>query len=235
MENLNTQLIKATEDYLKSDKLKEVISKQAEDMINDVVKEAFRWSGNIRKQIEDVVKNELSINTKELGISGHNKFLTEVIGNKLKQHLRHDVESEINKTLEKMLSPIDKVVSIETLKEELFKSADKSSLGCGCDDRDYILENFDEDDIFTFIVEGPSESRYEWVTIYIDTKPNKSEYECQFSLTVHKNFTTFKERERDLKAKDKILNPYMEDIEDFIYAMFLNDSTIDYADAKSLA
>lgn len=235
MENLNQQLISATENYLNSDKLKEVIEKQAEEMVNDVVKDAFRWSGNLRKQIEDVVKNELSINIKELGISGHNKFITEIVQSKLHQFLRSDVEAEITKSLEKMLKPIEKVVSIKQLKEELFEASEKECVEYGDkDDMDYVLENYDEDDLYTFIVEHPGSDRYEWVTLYLDKEPNRELFECEFCLTVHKNYTTFKQRDREIRAKDKLMNPYKWDIENLIYQMFLAGSTINYEEAKAL-
>ena len=233
MENLNQQLVSATESYLKSDKLREVIEAQAEKMINDVVSESFRWSGNIRKQVEEVIKNELSINTKKLGIEGQNKFITEVVSKKLKQYVREDTEKLISEQLDNILKPIEKVVSMDTLVGKLLDAADTSEAMCGCDpDIDYIKENFDLSDFFTLIAEEPS-GNYDWVTLYFDKEPNKSSYECEFELTVHKQRTTFKVREREIKATDKIMNPFIWDIEDFIYCMFLNGSTIDYEDAKT--
>ena len=232
MENLNTQLIGATEEYLKSDKLQEVIATQAEKMINDVVADAFRWNGNVRKQIEEVIKNDLSINTKELGITGQNKFITEVVAKKLKQYVREDTEKLITEQLDNILKPIEKVVSIQKLKEKLFEAADTSEYSCGGDaDMDYVLEHTDEDDIFTFIAEEPS-GDYDWVTLYFDKEPNIPDYDCEFQLTVHKNMTSFKVKDREIKATDKIMNPHIWDIEDFIYCKFLNGSVIDYQDAK---
>ncbi|WP_108062657.1 hypothetical protein [Poseidonibacter lekithochrous] len=230
MENLNSQLVEATENYLKSDKLKEVIEAQAEKMVNEVVSEAFRWSGNVRKQVEEFAKNELSINTKELGIQGQNKFITEVVGKKLKQYIREDTEKLITKQLDDILKPIEKVVSIDTLKKKLFEAADTNDFGCG--DMDYVLENVDEDEIYTFIVEEPG-GMHEWVTLYFDKEPNKETYECEFELTVHKTNTSFKIKQREIKATDKVMNPYIWDIEDFVYCMFLNDSTINYEEAKA--
>lgn len=232
MENLNTQIVQATEEYLQSDKLKEYINSQAEKMVNDAVREAFSWSGNVKKQIDDVVKNQLSINIKELGIHGHNKFITEVVQDKLHQFLRSDVEVEITKTLNDMLEPIEKVVSIKKLKEKLFEASEKECVDECCDDMDYILENYDEDDLYTFIVKG--NSKYKWVDIYLDKEPNQSEYDCEFRLCVHENFTTFKQNDREIKAKDKLMNPYKWDIENFIYQMFLAGSTINYEEAKTL-
>jgi hypothetical protein len=232
MENLNTQIVQATEEYLQSDKLKEYIISQAEKMVNEAVKEAFSWSGNVKKQIDDVVKNQLSININDLGIHGHNKFITEVVQEKLHQFLRSDVEVEITKTLNDMLEPIEKVVSIQKLKEKLFEASEKECVDSCCDDMDYILENYDEDDLYTFIVEV--ESKYNWVNIYLDKEPNKSENDCEFKLCVHETFTTFKQDDREIKAKDKLMNPYKWDIEKFIYQMFLAGSTINYEEAKAL-
>lgn len=232
MENLNTQIVQATEEYLLSDKLKEYINSQAEKMVNEAVKEAFSWSGNVKKQIDDVIKNQLSINIEELGIHGHNKFITEVVQDKLHQFLRSDVEAEIIKTLNDMLEPVEKVVSIQKLKEKLFEASEKECVDGNCDDMDYILENYDEDDLYTFIVDV--ESKYKWVDIYLDKEPNKSEHDCEFKLCVHETFTTFKQNDREMKAKDKLMNPYQFDIEKFIYQMFLAGSTISYEEARGL-
>lgn len=38
----------------------------------------------------------------------------------------------------------------------------------------------------------------------------------------------------EIKAKDKLMNPYKFDIESFIYQMFLAGSTINYEEAKAL-
>ena len=232
MENLNTQIVQATEEYLQSDKLKEYINSQAEKMVNEAVREAFSWSGNVKKQIDDVVKNQLSINIEELGIHGHNKFITEVVQDKLHQFLRSDVEAEITKTLNDMLEPVEKVVSIQKLKEKLFEASDKDCVTECCDDMDYILENYSEDDLYTFIVEV--NSRHKWVDIYLDAEPNKSSHNCKFKLCVHETFTTFKQDDREIKAKDKLMNPYQFDIEKFIYQMFLAGSTISYEEARAL-
>jgi len=233
MDNINSLLIKATEEYLNSDKLKEYVEAQAEKMVNNAVSEAFSWSGNIKKQIDDVVKNQLLINIDELGIHGHNKFITEVVQEKLHQFLRNDVEVEITKSLESMLKPIEKVVSIQTLKKELFKASDKDCVSENTDDMDYIFENYDEDDLYTFIVVHPG-GHYNWVNIYLDKEPNKNEYECEFKLCVHETYTTFKQNDREIKARDKLMNPYKFDIENLIYQMFLAGSTINYEEAKDL-
>lgn len=232
MENLNTQIVQATEEYLQSDKLKEYINSQAEKMVNEAVKEAFSWSGNVKKQIDDVIKNQLSINIQELGIHGHNKFITEVVQDKLHQFLRRDVETEITKTLNDMLEPVEKIVSIQKLKEKLFEASEKECVDENCDDIDYVLENYDEDDLYIFIVEVNSNHR--WVDIYLDAEPNKSKYDCEFKLCVHETFTTFKQDDREIKAKDKLMNPYKFDIENFIYQMFLAGSTINYEEARAL-
>ena len=231
--SINEQMKTSVENYLSSDKLTEVINENAESMINDIVKSAFGWNGVIKEQCEEAIKEAININTKDLGLLGHNKFLTEIIAKKLKVGIRQEVEDKINKEMDAILKPIEKVVPIKTLINKLVDAADKDDLrgdyGYDFDpeDSESLIDYFGIDEIVTFIVEPSSNS---WVDIYMDKEPNKEQHECEFNLTVHKTFTNFKIRNRDLHAIDKIMN-YQFDIEDLIYQMFLGESSISYEEA----
>jgi len=199
-------------------------------MITKILDDTFGYFGGIKKQMEELIKEQISINTKELDFSGHNKFITEIVGKHLKKCLRQDTEKQITEQLNKIISPVEKVISMETLQDELLKQADLSDFMNGCHDTDldYLKEYYSVDEMVTFIVE-PVEN-HKWVNIYLDKEPNKSEYSCEFSLTVHETFTTFRKRDREIKATDKVLD-YQFDFEDYIYQLFLNGSTIDYKEA----
>jgi len=227
-ETINTLLIQSTEEYMQSDKLKQYINEQAESCVNEAVKEAFRWNGNLNKQIEDVVKNQLSFNTSDLGMEGTNKFLTEILTNKLKQVIRVESKQQIEDSINKILSPIDKVVSLDTLQSKLLEAADTSD-SCGCGDSpdlDYYREYIGLDEVFTFIVE-PSD--HEWIDVYFDKRPDQPTYKCRYNLVVYKSGrTTYKVNQQDCKAMDMMSDPYKWDIEDLVYSMFLNNCTLDY-------
>jgi len=230
-ETINTLLVQSTEEYMQSDKLKQYINEQAESCVNEAVKEAFRWNGNLKTQIEDVVKNQLSFNTSDLGMEGTNKFLTEILTNKLKQVVRVESKQQIEDSINQILSPIDKVVSLNALQGKLLEAADTSD-HCGCGDSpdlDYYREYIGLDEVFTFIVEPNDNPSYEWVDVYFDKDTYKSTYECKYSLTVHKSGrTTYKVDQQDCKAMDMMSDPYKWDIEDLVYSMFLNNCTLDY-------
>lgn len=235
--DINTEIKKATQAYLESDKLKEHIQAKAEKMINELVDDSFCYFGGIKKTVEEAMKNEIHINIEELGLSGFNTFITDVIKEKLNKSIRAEAERRIGEEMEKILTPIDKVVSIQTLKEELLSAADTYNLDiCG----DVTLDMLDgdggysESDVFTLLFVKPDNERYKWVTIYADLKPNKSEYECEYEFVVHETFTTFKERTREIKATDKIMNKDY-GFEDFVYRMYLNQSTINYEEARAEA
>ena len=234
-ETLNQQLITATEQYLQSDKLKEHIDKQAEEMVNDVIRDAFRWKGHLKTQIEDVVKNQLTINIDQLGLQGTNQFLTEALTSKLKSVVRAESATKSEESMQSILSSVDKVISISTIKNKLLEAADTSDLcGCGDVDTDSLYDmGYDESEFFTFIAEEPS-GNYDWVTLYFDSKPDLSSYECRYELTVHKERTTYKVKQQSPKAVDCMSDPFKWDIEDLVYSMFLNDSTVNYTEAKEL-
>lgn len=126
--NINDEIEKATQAYLESDKLKEHIQAKAEKMINELVDDSFGYFGGIKKTVEEAMKNEIHINIKELGLSGFNTFITDVIKEKLNKSMRAEAEKRIGEEMEKILTPIDKVVSIQTLKEELLAAAETYSL-----------------------------------------------------------------------------------------------------------
>ena len=229
--DLSKELNVAMENYIKSDKFKEDINKKAEDMITKILDDTFGYFGGIKKQMEELIKEQISVNTKELDFTGHNKFITEIVGRHLKKCLRKDTEKQITEQLEKIISPVEKTISMEVLQEKLLKEADLSEFMNGCHDidLDYLKDNYSIDDMVTFIVE-PHEN-HKWVNIYIDKEPNKSEYSCEFNLTVHETFTTYRMKDRDIKATDKVLS-YQFDFEDYFYQLFLNGSTINYQEAK---
>lgn len=230
--NINTEIEKATQEYLESDKLKEHIQAKAEKMVNELIDDSFGYFGGIKKQVEETIKDELKINTKELGISGFNKFITEIVKDKLDKSIRTEAKEKISKEMEKLLTPIDKVISIQKLKEVLFKEAGVSGFDvCGDPSLDDLADaGYYEDDLFTFIIEANDNPSYEWVDIYMDPRTNRDKHECQYNITVHKKFSSFRINERKIEAKDKVFG-YSSGLEDFMYTMFLNESTIDYADA----
>jgi hypothetical protein len=228
--DLSKELNVAVGNYIKSDKFKEDINKKAEEMVTKILDDTFGYFGGIRKQMEELIKEQISINTAELDFSGHNKFITEVVGKHLKKCLREDTEKQITEQLSKIVSPTEKVISMETLQDKLLEHAELSEFMNGCYDvdLDYLKEHYSIDEMVTIIVE-PTENR-SWVSIYLDKEPDKSKYSCEFSLTVHETFTTFRRRDVKIRATDKILD-YQFDFEDYIYQLFLNGSTIDYKEA----
>jgi len=230
--DLNKEIEVAIQSYLESDKLKEHIQTKAEKMVNDLVDDTFGYFGGVKKSVEEAMKDEIKINTKELGLGGFNKFISEIVKDKLDNAIKNEAQEKICAEIDKIISPMDKEISIEELKKVLFDDAGTYGLDvCGepsLDDLDAM--GIYEDEIFTFIIERPSDpERYTWATIYMDKIANTSQYSCEFQITVHENFSTFKINERDLKAKDKVFG-YKSGVEDFMYAMFLNESRVNHAD-----
>ncbi len=232
--DLANSIEKATQDYIQSDKMKEHINKKAEEMVNSIIDNSLGYYGEIKKQVEEQIKDKLKINVDDLGISGHNKFITEIVKDKISKSLKEDAVLKINKELSKILEPVEKVVTVQRLKEELWNSVYKGDFDiCGDPTFDDVLdsEQYYEDDLFTMIFETPKEDRYDWIDIYIDSKAGVSKHSCEFNITAHKNFMSLRQNGSDLKAKNTVFNSKF-DFEDFFYKMFLNDSIIDYEDAK---
>lgn len=228
--DINKEMQKATQEYLESDKLKKHIQEQAEQMVNKLIDDSFGYFGGIKEQVKEAIEDELKINVKELGIGGFNKFITDVVKKQLDISVKEETEKKITAELEKILTPIEKKVSITKLKEALLDDAYTYDLDiCG----DVTLDRLDgesgyyEDDVFTFIIE--KNGVHDWVDIYLDSRPKKKNYECEWNITVHKNLCSFRHRERGFKATDKAFG-YMGEIEALIYNMYLNDSIIDYQD-----
>ncbi len=223
--SINGMLVTATQDYLVSDKLKKYIEEAAEKMINETIKDALGWNGKIKKQVEGAIKNELCINQNDLGIAGHNKFLTEMISKRLKKYLREDVQIKMDKMIVEVLGVKEKEMSLDKFRTELREFAEDRD--CYCGDPDDLYES----DLFTFIVK---DSDHSWVTLYIDDRPDIADYKCKFQLTVHENFTSYKIHNEDCKAHDKVL-AYQFGMEDYIYSLFLNEVQINHTECKESA
>jgi len=224
MDRINDAINQKMEEYIQSDKMKEFISQKAEDSINSIIEDMFRWSGPIKKELEKQINESLTFN-KDLGLTGLNKFVIEEVQRKIKLKVRNDTKQLVEKSLNDILDNQPKIVKADDFLEKVksfFKEEHDFSCSCEPWDEDYWNE------YGTIIIDEPDETRYEWLDIYIDMESGKSEYDCKYSLTVHKSgSTTYRIRNREIKTRDMILDHYF-DLEDYFYSLFLNDSTIDY-------
>jgi len=224
MERINEAINQKMEEYIQSDKMKEFISQKAEDSINSIIEDMFRWSGPIKKELEKQINDALVFN-KDLGLTGLNKFVTEEMQRKIKLKVRKDTAELVDKSLNDMLDNQPKIVKAYDFLEKVkrfFEKENKYSCSCEPWDKDYWNK------YGTIIIEEPDETICDWLDIYIDMEPEKSSYDSKFNLTVYKSGrTTYKIRNKDLSTKDLIMG-YQFDLEDYFYSLFLNDSTIDY-------
>ena len=233
MKEINELINEATQEYLKSDKLQEFVQDKAKRTINDIVDSLFSYSGPLKKALEEEITSGLSIN-RDLGLSGLNKFINEEIVSTIKGKVKQDTHNKIIKTVDQILRTEDKNISAEHFMNKVKEFFKGDSSICSCDN-EYNDEYFNEEawsEHGTIIIEDPGEG-YNWLSIYIDPKPNKSIYDCRYELTVHEKSTSYKLKNKPMSSHN-VLTDYIWDLNDYIMSLFLNDTVIDLKNLKEI-
>lgn len=221
----------AIKGYIESDKFKEVIKKQAEEMVDDAVKSCIRSYGGMSEDIKIAVKEAFKFDVEELGLNGYNKFICDVVKQSIEaKMIAEPIQNEINKIIDEVTAPMEKTIKFDEILKKLLVTVDS-------DFEHYrSLEGYLEDHSFrdycTVIIEQPEDDRYDWINIYLSECKNKDRWTCEFALCVHKSFTSFKINGRDLTPREKLCSPYMNELEKLMYKMFLNEVHVDRESIK---
>ena len=165
--NLNIETQKAVNKVI-AEKVPEIIEKNAEKAIKDIIEDMFRWDSDIKKQIKTKISECLNVNLMKFDLIDYNALIAETINKNLVQQVN--------------LEPIQKMIS------ETIGFIDKTEIRLQ-EIADLVIEGAKEDSDehegeITFIVE---ESDYNWLNIYADFKADKEPRNCDIRFVIYRD------------------------------------------------
>lgn len=181
-------------DKVVKEKLTNLIETRASEMVEDIVKDIFRW-GDVKKQIKEKIENSLQVNLQEFDLIDYNALIAKTINENLVQQVN----------LQPILDMTQDIIGFVNKKEirledivEIFIEASKE-------------ENETEGEgSVTFITE---ESEHNYISVYADIEPDKDKLSC----SVHFAFSTkdsrdgkmflFRNRDEYWDSKQKSITP----------------------------
>ena len=173
--DLQKILNQSFEKLVESGKIEEAMEKNLESCIGGIVRDLFIYSGEIRKSLEDHIKANLNIDTKQIPLTAYSQSLVNMVNEALEKSFQEDGEKQIKKITEKMMTmEIPKEIKISEIVEKFIESWVKYDE----DKRDYGFEF-----TFHFIQKWPnSDTLKHCYLIYLDEKPDKEPRECEYQL-----------------------------------------------------
>lgn len=178
-----------------TDRLPELIEKQASTMIEDIVSSIFRW-GDVKDQIKKKIEESINVNLQNFDLIDYNVLIANTINQNLIQQI--NLQPIIDMTQDIVGFVNQKTIKLEEV-AELFIIASKDE-----------NEQESEGEI-TFLAER--NDRYGWMEVSADLEPNKLDYECSFKFifSTKKNRTgkifSFRTREAHFDNKQRSLTP----------------------------
>lgn len=165
--NLNEETQKAVDKVI-AEKVPEIIEKNAEKAIKDIIEDMFRWDSDIKKQIKTKISESLNINLIKFDLIDYNALIAEIINKNLVEQVNLE---PIQQMISETIGFIDKTeITLQEIANLVIEGAKEDS-------RD------DEGEI-TFIVE---ESDYSWINIYADFEADKEPRNCDIRFVIYRD------------------------------------------------
>ena len=156
--------VRQTIDKTVADKMPAMIEKSVEKMIEDIVKDVFSW-GDTKKHVKEKIEQALSVNLKEFDLIDYSSLVAKVINDNLMQQVN----------LQPIIDMTKDIVGLVNQKEIKLSEIAGLMTNAAMEENDK-----DSEGEITFISEV--DSVHEWVSVYADLEPGKSEHECSIKF-----------------------------------------------------
>lgn len=176
------------------EKLTSLIEARASEMVEDIVKDVFRW-GDVKKQIKEKIENSIQVNLQEFDLIDYNALIAKTINENLVQQI--NLQPILDMTQDIIGFVNQKEISLEGI-AEMFIEASKEE------------NETDGEGEITFITE---EKEGNYITVYADIEPNKDRHSCavQFCFSTKDSrdgkIFLFKNKDEYWDNKQKPLSP----------------------------
>lgn len=152
-----------------ADKVPAMVQKRAEEAIEDIVKDMFRWDSDIKKQIKEKISESMNINLMKFDIIDYNSLIAETINSQLIEQVNLE---PINKMISETIGFVNqKSITLQEIADIIIEGA----MGDNSDDYEGEI---------TFIV---NESSYGWLNVYADFESDKDTDDCAFRFVIYRN------------------------------------------------
>ncbi|EIS9525227.1 TPA: hypothetical protein ACMWN4_002175 [Clostridioides difficile] len=211
--NLNKIMNDALMELEESGFVEETVKNQLEETIKRVVNEIFGSYSKFRKNIEQHLGENINVNLAELDIQKYNLLVANVVKEKVDTTMKGQGIEHLKRNLDNMLVGLEKEYKMSELLEEL--KEDK-----------YNLDEYSGDeDCITFILESSFNPKWaRWIEF--DEYPNKSRYNCEYSILLRNDGTiaSFRYQNREISSKD-IMNGFG-NFGDLLFKIYAHNSKI---------
>ncbi|RRJ91555.1 hypothetical protein EG240_06000 [Paenimyroides tangerinum] len=165
--NLNEETQNAINKVI-AEKVPEIIEKNAEKAIKDIIEDMFRWDSDIKKQIKTKISECLNINLMKFDLIDYNALIAETINKNLVEQVNLE---PIQKMISETIGFIDKTeITLQEIADLVIEGAKEGSS--------------DGEGKITFIVE---ESDYSWLNIYADFEADKKPKNCAIRFVIYRD------------------------------------------------
>ncbi len=117
MKELNDIVTAKMESMITSGKLEEMLEKQLESTMQDLVKDSLRSYGDFGKEIGDKIKESMATAARNVSIPEYNMFLGQVVERAYKQHLDAEAASHMNDIIGDIFKPVPAESTFSALTE----------------------------------------------------------------------------------------------------------------------
>lgn len=148
-----------------SGKVKEMIDKQVESTLQQVIKSSIETYSPFGKALAEHIKSLLPAEFKELELDNYNQFVMNMIQQKLGLLQNAEMRADIEKMLDEMFKAAPAEIKLSQFSESV---------------REHFKDsNYSNNEHFTFRLEIDGQ----WTHIDIDEEPDKQKYACEYRVS----------------------------------------------------
>lgn len=229
MEKQDLKLVETVEatltEMVTGNVVKEIITKQLESTVTDIVSNSMRSYSKFGKAIEDKINNVIEIAASNIELPEYNKFISEMVVKQFDKVLGEQAKTQIQELINNELGCIEKgIITCKQLQAQLVEH----------------FENQDHDDCKEIEVQF-SESEYGAIYIHI-----KDEEEIKLTLYNHGHRksengyyigymeTGFNWSKRSTNNPLPLSTYCMSKLERYLYRLYCSETRIDITDSHNL-
>lgn len=207
---MNDSLAKIEEEKF----LEQTFKKHIEKCIDDVIGDLFKWNGPLKKQLEEVVQNEIKLNLKDLDVASYSQLISNIVANKLDEAIHIQGAEKVKAEMDKMLKKCKETYTLSEIVDELKKEAK------GFRD-DYEIN---EDEKVALYID----KRYSLIFIKFDVEEDVSEYRCKYSLTLRAEDNSIHSVEVAGESQEKKMKLGIQDyLTGLLFSMYANGAKVE--------
>lgn len=206
-------IVEKVQDFETSGKLEEVIEKNVQECVEDIIKDSFQWSGEAKKSIKEALKGRLEIDPSGLNLSRYGKIVSQIVEDHTNKLITQDLANSVRESIDSIIKPLEKKEwKLSEIITKYIESLDKS--------HDGYME--DEEGEIGLVI---SESSASFHHIYFGPVVCNRKWEYPNSIGLHngKIFTA--------KLGDKVLSPFVIEsfshFEEFLFRLYCSNVVVE--------